>query len=176
MHCTRRELLKTGAAGAVFLTLADCARHAAGISLDAAQREVVGKIAAAMLEGALPPNEPERALALATAVDGFGVAVAGLPPEVQGEVRQLFSLLTFAPTRRFVAGLPPWNDATMQDVSAFLERWRYSNFTMLRGAYDALHQLVMAGWYGNDVAWPRIGYPGPPVLPQNASHFRDPHG
>jgi hypothetical protein len=164
MGFTRRELLKTGAAGAALLTLADCARRVTSMRLDAVQREIVARVASVMLAGALPAEEPSHANALATAVDGFSVAVAGLPPDVQAEVQQLFSLLSFAPTRRLIAGLPPWKDATDDEVRTFLDRWRYSSFLMLRGAYDALHQLVMAGWYGNAAAWPRIGYPGPPDI------------
>ncbi len=162
MSLTRRELLKTGAAGVALLTLADCARHSG--TLDEAQRNVVAKIAAVMLDGAIPANDPERARAVAEAVAGFAIAVDGLPPQVQGEVQQLFALLTFAPTRRLIAGLPPWNEATPAQIADFLTRWRFSGFQLLRSGYDALHQLVMAGWYGNDDAWPRIGYPGPPSV------------
>lgn len=160
MPLTRRELLRTGAAGVVLLTLADCARGATGISTD--ERAIVIRIADAMLDGALPAGEPQRSQALAVAADGFTVAVAGLQPHVQQEVQQLFTLLTFGPTRRLVAGLPPWEKATRDDVAAFLGGWRFSPFALLRSGYDALHQLVMAGWYGQSVAWERIGYPGPP--------------
>jgi hypothetical protein len=41
-----------------------------------------------------------------------------------------------------------------------------SGFMLLRSAYDALHQLVFAAWYGNPRSWPAIGYAGPPVLPE----------
>ncbi len=85
MSLTRRELLKTGAAGVALLTLADCARHSG--TLDEAQRNVVAKIAAVMLDGAIPANDPERARAVAEAVAGFAIAVDGLPPQVQGEVQ-----------------------------------------------------------------------------------------
>ena len=33
-----------------------------------------------------------------------------------------------------------------------------------RSAYDALHQLILAAWYGNGRSWAGIGYPGPPKL------------
>ncbi len=162
MSLTRRELLKTGAAGVALLTLADCARRSG--TIDDAQRNVVLKIAGVMLDGAIPASDPQRARALAEAASGFAIAVGGLPPHVQAEVQQLFSLLTFAPTRRLIAGLPPWNDATPAQIAGFLTRWRFSGFQLLRSGYDALHQLVMAGWYGNDDAWARIGYPGPPKV------------
>ncbi len=162
MPLTRRELLKTGAAGVALLTLADCARHVDAI--DATEREVIVKIADAMLDGAIPSSPSQREDALQAAADGFTIAVEGLPPHLQHDVQQLFSLLTFAPTRRLVAGLPPWTAATRSDVQAFLSRWRFSGFALLRSGYDALHQLVMAGWYGNDLSWARIGYPGPPEI------------
>jgi hypothetical protein len=31
-------------------------------------------------------------------------------------------------------------------------------------AYDALHDLTFAAWYGDARAWPAIGYPGPPHI------------
>ena len=33
-----------------------------------------------------------------------------------------------------------------------------------RTAYDALHQIIFAAWYGNPRSWPAIGYAGPPEL------------
>jgi len=64
---------------------------------------------------------------------------------------------------------PPEQDwppvpAADADWSATLDRLRDSHIGLLRAAYDALHQLVMAAWYGNPRAWPAIGYPGPPEL------------
>ena len=60
------------------------------------------------------------------------------------------------------ASRPPWSDAGAAEVAAFLERWRAVGFTLLRSAYDALHQIIFAAWYGNPRSWPAIGYPGPP--------------
>jgi len=113
-----------------------------------------------MLDGALP----NRNAALDEAVRGVEIAIAGLPPAVQGEVRQLFGLLEFPLTRRVVAGVGPWERASDVEIASFLQRWRTSNATLLRSGYAALHQLIMAGWYGNNDAWPAIGYPGPPEL------------
>jgi hypothetical protein len=41
-----------------------------------------------------------------------------------------------------------------------------SGFALLRSAYDALHQIVLAAWYGNPRSWPAIGYGGPPSVPR----------
>src|SRR5947208_2488631 len=58
----------------------------------------------------------------------------------------------------------PWPEASFASVTAFLTRWRDSRFALLQSAYGALHQLVMAAWYGSPNAWPAIGYAGPPLL------------
>lgn len=119
-------------------------------------------IASAMLDGALPEDGRERALD--DAVNGVKIAVAGLPPAVQGEVNRLFGMLQFPLTRRIVAGVGPWERAKQPEVAAFLQRWRKSRASLLRSGYQALHQLVMAGWYGQGESWARLGYPGPPAL------------
>jgi hypothetical protein len=151
---TRGAWLRAGAGSTLLLGLGGCAPAA---SPDAMLRA----IAAAMLDGALPPGDDR---ALDDAVSGVHVAIAGLPSAVQGEIGQLFGLLQFPLTRRFIAGVGPWDRASRSDVTAFLQRWRRSNVQLFRSGYQALHQLVMAGWYGQDRAWPRIGYPGPPDL------------
>lgn len=131
-----------------------------GCASPSTHQDMLRAIARVMLDGALP----NRGEALDAAVRGVAVAIAGLPRAVQGEVHQLFGLLEFPLTRRIVAGVGPWNLASDSDIAAFLQRWRTSNAQLLRSGYAALHQLVMAGWYGNNQAWPRIGYPGPPHI------------
>jgi hypothetical protein len=46
-------------------------------------------------------------------------------------------------------------------VAEFLQGWRTHRFGMLRGAYAALHDLVLGAWYAQPDAWAAIGYPGP---------------
>ena len=100
------------------------------------------------------PAERERAVM--AVVRGVDRAVSGLPPGVQEEVAQLFALLGFPLTRRLLAGVGEpvgWRQVPMRS-GRFLERWRASSFALLRSAYAALHELIMAAWYGNPVAWP----------------------
>jgi hypothetical protein len=120
--------------------------------------DMLRAIARVMLDGVLP----DTAQSLDTAVRGVDIAIAALPPAVQGEIGQLFGLLEFPMTRRLLAGVGPWSHATDGEIAAFLQSWRTSNTALFRSGYAALHQLVMAGWYGNERAWPGIGYPGPP--------------
>lgn len=170
---TRRTLLKTGVAGATALILArwlytaDEASHAVGRdppsrALDASSRAIIAAIAPIMLAGAIPANEPA---ALASVVANVDRAIAGLPPSTRKELDQLFALLSFAPSRVLLAGVAaPWSSASSDATAAFLDRWQSSRFGLQRSAYGALHQLVLAGWYGDPQAWPAIGYAGPPVV------------
>ncbi|MDH5245686.1 MAG: hypothetical protein OEW98_04490 [Betaproteobacteria bacterium] len=172
---TRRTFLVVGLAGGATLAATCWLRRtrerdsvpdmAAPLgALDADTPAIVAAIAAVMLDGALPAD---RHAAVTETVAGVARAVSGLAPIAQQELGELFSLLAFPPTRVALAGLmTPWADASDEAVAAFLERWRTSRWMLLRSAYDALHQLIFAAWYGNPRAWASIAYPGPPALAQ----------
>lgn len=170
MNRSRRTFLVTGTLGAAALATAGWLRLApgarvAGRALDADGTAVVRAITPALLAGALPGDPGARAEALRETVANVDAAIAGLPPAAQSELAQLFTLLRFAPARIVLAGLrTDWPDAAPADIEAVLQRWRTSRVALLRSAYDGLHQLVLAAWYGNPRAWDAIGYPGPPAL------------
>lgn len=169
---SRRTLLKAGLAGGAALLLARWLYTTTSTppavqdrpTLEPDARAIIAAIIPVLLDGALPTGadeKPARAEALAAAE----LAIAGLPPATRKELDQLFSLLAFAPTRCVVAGIwSPWPEATPESIAGFLSRWRDSRFALLRSAYDALHQIVLAAWYGNPRSWPAIGYAGPPSL------------
>lgn len=126
---------------------------------------ILRAIASVLLEGALPANAADRERALDSVQHGFDVAVAGLPPSVQQEIAQLFTLLRVGPARMLAAGvMHPWHLASSAEIEQFLTGWRFNRIAKLRSAYDALHALVLAAWYGNAASWERIGYPGPPRI------------
>lgn len=171
---TRRELIHTGLGGLALLALGGCARAGTGSGrfddpgysyrvLSGGDRELVAAVGAVMLAGSLPPDAAAHGVAMVQVVRGVDVAVAGLPPSVQTEIGQLFGLLKFPITRAFAAGVwSSWENASTTTVADFLTRWRFSGVALFRTGYLALHQLVMASWYGNGASWERIGYPGPP--------------
>jgi len=174
---SRRQFLKAGVAGCAVLALASLAARAPARAqsgtppeqpfafLGPKDRAIVAAIAPVMLAGALPVGEVEREPTVAEVVRGVDRAISGLAPATQAELRQLFDLLGLAIARVVVAGLwPAWEEAGAADIAAFLERWRTSRFDLLRSAYLGLHELIIAAWYGNERAWLRIGYPGPPEL------------
>jgi hypothetical protein len=169
MNRSRRTFLGTGALGAAALAAGGWLRYGAGMrgsgALDGDARDIVSAMVPAFLAGALP-DDARRADAVRETVDAVVRTVAGLPPQAQTELAQLFALLALAPTRVAMTGpWQPWERASPADVDAMLRRWQSSRVDLLRSAYDGLHQLILAAWYGNARAWPAIGYPGPPAFP-----------
>jgi hypothetical protein len=164
----RRGFLVLGVTGAAALAAAgwwQSWRRLASGSPDHEAFEIVRAIVPAMLAGALPRGSIERAQAIEETVAGVARAIAGLPPFTRNELSQLFALLGAAPARRLFAGVAtPWPQAGVDEIGAFLDRWRDSGWALKRSAYNALHQLVIAAWYGNERSWAAIGYPGPPTL------------
>lgn len=151
---SRRRLLIGGGAAAAALAAAGALYGE--MQLADGERAIIAAIAPVML--GIPGSG-------ARVVLGVDVAVEGLPLETRAQLRRLMALLRFPPSRIFVAGVRrPWHAANQADIAAFLHGWRYSSSEQLRSAYDALHQLIMAAWYGNSDVWPAIGYAGPPRL------------
>jgi hypothetical protein len=170
---SRRTFITTGLLGAAALATAHWLRgphaplgNASLRALDADAQAILSAIVPVLLAGALPVAAEARRQAIADTVRGIDIAVSGLSPNSQDELRQLFALLALPPARLAIARVSaPWSQASETDVRACLDRFRGSSLTLLRSAYGALHQLTFAAWYGNPGSWPRIGYPGPPELP-----------
>ena len=171
---SRRTLLKAGLAGGAVLLLARwlyetgspqlAATGNAATGLDRDARSILAALIPVLLDGALPAGTDAQQ-ARDEALAGAEQAIAGLPPATRKELDQLFALLAFAPTRCLVAGVwSPWPEASAQSIAGFLSTWRDSRFALLRSAYEALHQIVYAAWYGNPRSWAATGYPGPPSL------------
>lgn len=173
---TRRALLRGGIAAGVVVGLAGLIYefrpdhagddpHYHFTMLSDEDRVIIAALAPVMLAGALPADPASQRNAVLQVVEGADLAIAGLPLEVRKQLRQLFGLLRFPLTRVVAAGIwRPWHEASPGEVAYFLSAWRRSPIARLRSGYDALHQLVMASWYGNSAAWKATGYPGPPTV------------
>ena len=172
MTLSRRTFIAAGLAGGVALAAAGWLRglHApannvARRALEAEGEEIFAAVARVSPHGALPSDGGARNAALAQTLDGIDTAIAGLSPAAQHELRQLVALLALPPVRFGIARVSdPWPGASPVEVRRFLDHCRESRFTLMRAAYDALHDLTFAAWYGNASAWPAIGYPGPPKI------------
>jgi hypothetical protein len=131
----------------------------------AGSEAALAAIVPVVLAGSLAADPLARRRQVEAAIAGFDAAVAGLPPLVQAEIGRLFGLLRNPLTRAIATGIAaPLASASPMEVERFLNSWRFSSIEPLRAGYDALHQLIFAAWYGNPIAWPAIGYPGPPAL------------
>ena len=172
MGLSRRTFIAAGFVGAAALAAAGWLRGphapASGVArraLDADGEAIFAAVAPLLLEGALPAGETARTAALAQTLAGIDTAVAGLAPAAQAELAQLIALLALPPVRFGIARVSDaWPAASPPEVRRFLDDCRASRMTLMRAAYDALHDLTFAAWYGNASSWPAIGYPGPPSL------------
>lgn len=163
MIVSRRQFIKTGLAGSLLLGLSGWFNAAGARGLSDGERAMLTALGNAILDGALPPDGERRRRLLAWTVDGIDSAVAGLSLAAQKEVGELFGLLVLAPGRLMLAGVgKPWHEASVAEVSEFLQSWRSSRLSLLQTAYAALRDLTFAAWYGRSDTWEAIDYPGPP--------------
>ncbi|MCW9039687.1 MAG: hypothetical protein OQJ76_04250 [Rhodospirillales bacterium] len=139
------------------------ANEVRGLFLRDDDRVMLSAICPAVLNGALPDAGRDGVVAeIVTAIDRL---LFDQSPHVQADLRHLFDLLTFAPTRMLVAGVwSPWDKASTDEIIGFLDGFRGSRFAALRSAYFALTEMTGAAWYGDERSWDRIGYPGPPEV------------
>jgi hypothetical protein len=162
---SRREFIKTGAAGGVLLTFSGWLNAAGARGLNAAEREMLAAVAAVLLDGALPKEGAVRRQLVERTVDGIVKAVSGLSLATQKELGELFGLLVLAPARLVIAGVGrPWREAGTAEVAEFLDSWRTSRLGLLQSGYAALHDLTFGAWYARSESWEVIGYPGPPEV------------
>ena len=159
----RRQFLRSSLAGSLLLSFSGWLNAAGARPPSVAEREMLGAVVNALLDGALPLDAEQRRQRVMLTVDGIVTGVAGLSLATQKEIGELFGLLVLAPGRLILAGVgKPWRAATLADVAGFLQSWRTSRLVLLQGAYAALHDLTFAAWYARPDTWEAIGYPGPP--------------
>jgi hypothetical protein len=174
---SRRQFLKTGMTGAIFLGLASGGMVLSGCSyeesyvcpdcewLTPSDQSLLLAIIPVMLEGALPGSAKGRRQAVEEIIAGFDTTVLHFSPVVRKEIRQLLDLLQFPFTRIVLTGvMRPWHQEENPGIRDFLTRWQTSRFSLFRSGYYALHDLIIGAWYANPDSWKRISYPGPPRL------------
>ena len=182
----RRSFLKTGLGGAVFLStislsagLTGCATAPAGrvsavdSRMDARyqfqflSRDDIALFEAllpAMFAGALPEEPNRRRFAIAGTIERIDQGIVKFGPANQQELRKLFDLLNFAPTRIALGRVwSDWPSVSTADADAFLRRWRDSRIGLLNNGYIALTKIGNVAFYGHEDHWHLSGYPGPPA-------------
>ncbi|MYN02070.1 hypothetical protein GTP41_08135 [Pseudoduganella sp. DS3] len=157
----RRTFLKAGLLGGLALAAGGAAyRHFRPATPQRFALDQPGRTMLAALIPAITGLQPAPP-ALAAGIERVAGAIAALPLSMQKEISDLFGLLTMAPTRRLLAGVPAWPEASPAQVAAFLQNWRTHRTEMLQTAYHGLHDLVLGGWYADPSSWVGSGYHGP---------------
>jgi hypothetical protein len=96
-------------------------------------------------------------------IKGVDVAIGDLSLATQDDLKTLFKLLSFRPTRYMITGVwSNWEDTDYKTIDRAMDNWSVARFNIWRSAYDGLRKLVLASWYANPKSWRKIGYPGPP--------------
>ena len=178
MTVTRRTLLKRGLVGGGLLALAGTLPFAFRTTalgrrprrelrlLSLEEYAVLAAVAARMVPGdGAGPNWPTaESIDCAGKIDAL---IATVHPDAGGEFRRLLRLFESSFLGTFTAGSPrPFTRAAPAEQDARIEAWRRSRLSLLRSGYQAMKRLAHAAYYSSPEVYARIGYPGPPEVPQ----------
>jgi len=170
---SRRGLLKFSLGATAFLATAGLGASLSGcsssvpangfITLRSGDLLFLRALIPVMLEGAVTTERmPE---AVEGTLKSLDYNLAHLSPEMLKLTQQLFDVLGMAVTRGPLTGIwGSWENASANDIQAFLDRWENSSLSLLRMGHSSLLQLVMMSWYGRKESWAHCGYPGPPTV------------
>ena len=169
---SRRSLMKVGLIGGAFLatagvtaSLTGCRRRnrRAAWKRSANRPAVPRALLPVMLLGAVSAEQMPKAVE--GAIQSLDHNLARLSPEMFKLTQQLFDVLALPLTRGPLTGIwGSWENASGDDVRAFLSRWENSFIGLLRMGHSSLMQLAMMAWYARPEAWAHCGYPGPPKI------------
>jgi hypothetical protein len=173
----RRTLLKAGMLGSLLLgaagvsaSLSGCTGRTASAAADYkflrdADLVMLRALVPGVLGALLPGAGAERDRLLDDLLHRIDLSGYRLGHAGRKALAQLFDLLNMSLTRRALAGIAEWEQATAAQVQAFLERWRLSSFALLNAGYRVLIKLVSGAFYGTQAGWAAANYPGPPPGP-----------
>ncbi len=168
---SRRSLLKLGLGASAVLATAGLTATLSGCSSDAPAsgfqvlRASDIPMLSAIMKALVGPHPAVNAANLDTAIAQLDTTLSWTSLAAQKQLTDLFGLLSMGVTRGPLTGLwGNWENATDEQVRAFLERWRDSRLDMLRQGHSALNQLLQMAWYALPVSWEAAGYPGPPAI------------
>lgn len=176
----RRSFLKLGVVGSSVLagagiigSLQGCSSHTVENDAHTGTRTltflrekdaiILSAVAPAVLKGNFPTDPEARQQALSQMLVDMDDFILHTTEQTQKQIHELFDLLYLAPFRMMVAGLwPTWQEASVDEVTEFLENWQTSRFNMLRQGYVLLTQLPSLMYYDQPANWTDDIYPGPP--------------
>jgi hypothetical protein len=166
----RRTLLRLGVASAALVAVAG------GVAflfepawrdgrLTPGGRRVLGAVARAVLDGRLPADAAAMQAAVSSHLDRVDATVRAMPAASQRDIANLVTLLSTAPGRIALAGLPAhWPQADVALTLVALQAMRTSRIALRQQAYHALRDLTHAAYFADRATWAQLGYPGPTVI------------
>jgi len=93
--------------------------------------------------------------------------LARLHPNAGAEFRQLLRVFENAMTGLVSIGRPiTFTRSSPLDQDRRLDAWRHSRLALFCSGYQAMKRLAVAAYYASPETYDRVGYPGPPVVPQ----------
>ena len=93
--------------------------------------------------------------------------LAELHPGATRDFKRLLHVFESAVTGLTSTGTPlPFTRCSAAQQDRRLEAWRQARVELFRSGYQAMKRLAHALYYSSPQVYERIGYPGPPVVPQ----------
>lgn len=167
----RRAVLKLGLGASAFLAVAGLGASLSGCSQAtpangfAVLRDSDLAFLRALVPVMLAGSTDAMPVAVEQTLQGLDSSLDHLSAPMLKLTRQLFDVLTLPITRGPLTGVwGSWQQASPQQIEAFLQRWQGSSLNLLRQGHASLLQLVLMAWYGRPQAWAHCGYPGPPTV------------
>ncbi|AIL64154.1 hypothetical protein [Pseudomonas alkylphenolica] len=166
---SRRGLLKFGLGASAFLATAGLGASLTGcsaqtpasgfISLRQSDLPILRTLIPVILAGTSAAENLE------TLLQRLDNKLASLSPAMLKLTLQLFDVLALPVTRGPLTGIwGRWENASIEQIQAFLQRWENSSLNLLRMGHASLLQLLQMAWYEMPESWARCGYPGPPKI------------
>jgi len=99
--------------------------------------------------------------------DELDALLARLHPAAARDFKRLLHVFESAVTGLTSSGTPlPFTRCSPAQQDRRLEAWRHARVELLRSGYQAMKRLAHALYYSSPKIYERVGYPGPPVVPQ----------
>lgn len=107
-------------------------------------------------------------------IDEFGF---NLDAPASAEIYKLFDLLNMRVTRWLATGVgSAWQDASVEDIQKFLNKWRDSSIGLFNAGYRALSKFVAVAYFCLPESRAASGYPGPQAWALQATQPNTPAG
>lgn len=124
---------------------------------------ILSAIAPVVLKGNFPVEPTARQQALDRFLVNIDEFLAHSSEFAHAEFAKLFDALYLSVLRVPMTGIwSSWENASEEDIDAFLVDWRDSSFNLFRMGYAQLTQLTCLVYYSAPESWTADIYPGPP--------------